>query len=154
MGLEVTITGAATLKQVAAQIRAEGRKDLSRQMSTALTRAVEPVKVCITKEAGSAMPSGYTALLTGSLRHRISRRSGGQQAQVILRTYADGKKERRDIGSLNNGVLRHPLFGRKKKWYVTAVRPNFHERGTDKAADAAAAELAGVVEDFAARLIK
>lgn len=154
MGLEIKIQGAATYHQVAAQIAAEGRKDLSRQMGNALTKAMEPVKVSITKEAAETMPSGYTDLLTGSLRHRMSRRAAGQQAQVIMRTYADGKQERRDIVSLENGRLRHPLFGRKKVWYVTTVRSGFHKRGTDNAADEARDAMIGVVEDFAARLVR
>lgn len=154
MALEVQIKGAATLGQVAAQIRAEGRKDLSRQMGRALERAAEPVKRAITEEADKVMPSGYRELLTGSLKHRMSRRNGGQQAQVIIRTYADGKKERRDVISLEKGQLRHPLFGRKKVWYVTSITPGFHARGVEGAADGASDAMIQVVEDFAARLIK
>ena len=154
MALEVQIRGAATLGQVAAQIRAEGRKDLSREMGRALERAAEPVKKAITAEADKVMPSGYRELLTGSLRHRMSRRNGGQQAQVIIRTYADGKKERRDVISLEKGQLRHPLFGRKKVWYVTSIVPGFHARGVEGAADGASDAMIQVVEDFAARLIK
>lgn len=154
MSLEVTLSGAAMLHKVAAQIRDEGRKDLSRQMSVALGKAVEPLKVSITREAAAAMPSGYTDLLTGSLQHRMSRRNGGQMAQVTLRTHADGKKERRDLPSLEDGVLRHPLFGRKKKWYVTRVRAGFHKRGTEMAADNAVEALGQVVDRFAAKLIE
>lgn len=154
MTLEVKIEGAATFAKVAAQIRAEGNKPLARQMGAALAKAVQPVKASITKEAAVAMPSGYTGLLTGSLRHRISRRTAGQQAQVLLATYADGKKERRDIGSLEDGALRHPLFGRKKKWYVTTVRAGFHKRGTENAMDEAVDAMEQVVDDFAKRLIK
>lgn len=154
MSLEVTISGAATLRQVAAQIRAEGRKDLGRAMGTALSRAADPVKAAIEAEAATSMPSGYVGVFSASVRHRMSRRHGGQQAQVILATYADGKAERRDIRSLNAGILRHPLWGRKKRWYVTKIRGGFHERGTDQAMDAAAREMAEVVQDFAARLIK
>lgn len=154
MSLEVKIEGAATFTRVAAQMRAEANKPLARQMGNAIAKAVEPVKASITREAAAAMPSGYTALLTGSLKHRISRRHAGQQAQVLLNTHADGKQERRDIGSLEGGVLRHPLFGRKKKWYVTTVRAGFHKRGTENAMDEAVDALDEVVQDFAQRLIK
>jgi hypothetical protein len=134
-------------------MRAEGRKDLSREMGKALERAAEPVKKAITAEADKVMPSGYRELLTGSLRHRMSRRNGGQQAQVIVRTYADGKKERRDVISLEKGQLRHPLFGRKKVWYVTSITPGFHARGVESAADNAQDAMIQVVDKFAARLI-
>ena len=154
MSLEVTVTGAATFTRVAAQVRAEGSKDLSRALGRALEKVTRPVTASITAEADKAMPSGYKELLTGSLRHRASRRNGGQQAQLIIRTYADGKKERRDLPSLEAGKLRHPLFGRKKVWYVTSVTPGFHRRGTELAADEATEALDKVVKDFAARLIK
>jgi hypothetical protein len=170
VALEVNINGAATLHRVAAQMRAEGRKDLSKSMSKALGQAVEPVKREIRQEAEKAMPSGggYRSLLTQSLRWRMSRRNAGQQAQVILATYADGTSERRDIRALERGTLRHPVWGRSRKikvgvragtiignpWAVTTIRSGFHERGTANAMDAAEQALAEVIEDYASRLIE
>lgn len=154
MSLEVSIDGAATLHRVAAQMRAQGNKDLSKGMSAALSRATNPVRVSIDREAAAAMPSGYVALLAGSLRHRTSRRASGNRAQVILTTFADGKKERREIRSLEAGALRHPLFGRKKRWYVTHIRPGFHKRGTENAMDDARDAMLQVVRDYAAKLIR
>jgi hypothetical protein len=168
VGLEVSINGAATLHRVAAQMRAEGNKPLARQMATAIAKATEPVKASIAAEAEKVMPSegGYRSLLTKSLRWRMSRRSQGQTAQVILATYADGTKERRDIEALERGSLRHPIWGRSRKikvgnragtiipngWAVTTIRSGFHERGTANAMDAAQQALAEVVEDYAGRL--
>lgn len=153
MSLEISIEGSATLKQVVDRMRAAGRKDLSREMSTALSRVVVPVKASIDVEAGKAMPSGYRSLLTGSLRHRMSRRNGGNQARILLTTYADGKSERREVRSLEAGKLRHPLFGRKKKWYITVIPPGFHKRGTENAMDDAMDAMHDVVQDFARKLI-
>lgn len=153
MSLEVSIEGAATLHRVAARMRAQGNKDLSKGMSAALSRAIEPVRVSINAEADAAMPSGYKDLLTGSLRHRTSRRTSNNQARVILTTYADGKAERREIRSLEAGKLRHPLFGRKKRWYVTSIRPGFHERGTENAAEESRDAMIGVVREYAAKLV-
>lgn len=168
MSLEVSIDGAATLKRVAAQMRDEGRKDLSKAMSKALSQAAEPVKREIAAEADKVMPSegGYRSLLAKSLRWRMSRRAAGQVAQVVLRTYADGTSERRDIVALERGDLRHPVYGRSRRvkvgvragtiirnpWAVTSIRPGFHERGTDNAMDEAQQALSEVVEDFAGRL--
>lgn len=170
MGLEVRIDGAATLKRVAAQMRAESHKDLSRGMAKALDRSTEPVKASIRREADAAMPrsGGYQAAFSRSLNFRLSRRTGGQRAQVILRTYADGTKERRDIKALERGVLRHPVYGRSRRvtsgpragsrdanpWAVTSIRGGFHKRGTDHAADEAQNALEHVITDYAQRLIK
>ncbi len=166
MGLEVRVEGAASYHKLAAQMRAEGQKDLSREMGRALSLVADPVRKAIKAEAAKAMPSegGYRALLTGSLKHRLSRRHAGQQAQVIVTTYAQGLKERRDVVALNRGTLRHPVWGRSRPgrrgerianpWSVTKITPGFHDRGTAEAMDLAQARLGEVVEDFAARLIK
>lgn len=168
--LEIRVQGAANLRRVAEQIRSEGRKPLGREMATALSKALEPVKISIAKEADQVMPNrgGYNAVFSSSLRHRTSRRASGNQASVILTTYADGKKDRRDIGSLNQGNLRHPVFGRSRKirrgnrtgtaqanpWAVTSIRPGFYNRGTDNAMDESEKQVLVVIDDLVRRLAK
>lgn len=152
-GLEVRVLS-ADLAKVAARIRTEGRKDLSRELSSALNRAAGSVRGSIRESAAETMPSGYTFALTKSLQWRNTRRSGAQQASLRLTTFADGVKERRDILALEDGRLRHPLWGRRlDRWYVTKIRAGFHRRGTDKAADQVVAELDQVVREFTKKLI-
>lgn len=165
MSLEVRVEGAATLHKVAAQMRTEGRKSLAREMTTALSRAAEPVKQAIRDSAGETMPrrGGYNAAFLDSLKFRMNRRSPGDSATVKLTTYAEGEDERRDIGSLERGSLRHPVYGRSRPgarkgerhanpWSVTKIRPGFHRRGTDGAMDAAQAEMENVINEYAHRL--
>lgn len=168
--LEARIDGAAQFRRLAAQIREAGNDDLGKEMSKALARVAEPVKVEITKETLASMPSegGYQALMSKSLKHRISRRVAGKTAQLLVRTYADGTNERRDIQRLNKGELRHPVYGRSRRikvgvrkgtiirnpWSVTEIRGDFYRRGTDRAAATAQKELMVVVEDLSQRMIK
>jgi len=165
MAPEIRIEGAATLHKVAAQMRAEGRKDLSRTMGAALSKAADPVKLSIRTEAEQTMPKsgGYSGLFSKSLRFRLDRRNGSQQARAQLITYADGTSERRDIGSLERGRLRHPVYGRGRRlksgshkanpWAVTSIRPGFHKRGTAHAMDEAQKQLGKVITDYAERLV-
>lgn len=168
--LVAEIQGRQAFRRLAAQVKAEGSKDLSREMERALARSTEPVRVSIKAEAEQTMPTrgGYKALFSKSLRWRTTKRAGSQTASYILRTYADGTKERRDVRRLELGQLRHPVFGRSRRlkrgpkagsiytnpWAVTQIRPGFHERGTAQAMELAQAELAQVVGEFAQRLIK
>lgn len=157
MSLEFRIEGAVELHKVAARIYAEGRTNLARQMGNALSKAADPVKVSIRAEAERTMPKhgGYSGLFTKSLKFRLERRNGVQQATAQLITYADGKGQRRDIGALNRGVLRHPVFGRRRSpWKVTSIRAGFHKRGTDHAIEEAQKQLGKVVDDFVDRLGK
>jgi hypothetical protein len=170
MSLEIRIEGAATLHKVAAQIYAEGRRNLAREMGNALSKAADPVKVSIRAEAERTMPKhgGYAGLFSKSLRFRLERRNGQQQATAQLITYADGTKQRRDIVALNRGNLRHPVYGRSRRltagpnagnqkanpWAVTSIRAGFHKRGTDHAIEEAQKQLGKVVDDYAKSLIK
>jgi hypothetical protein len=100
------------------------------------------------------MPSGYAPTLARSLKHRRTTRSGAREATVRLATYGDGKVERRDLPALNKGSLRHPVFGRRRKWTTTKVRAGFHDRAVEKAGPGAEKALLRVVDDFTDRLAK
>lgn len=164
--LEVRIEGVADLRKVAARIRAEGNKDLSRELAAGLRDATRPVQAAI-REEYEQLPKrgGYAGVFSKSLRFRTDQRAGSNTARLVLRTYADGTKERRDINRLEKGVLRHPVFGRsrpgKRKgerianpWAVTSVKGEFHKRGTENAADEAEREMIQVARNLAARLVR
>lgn len=152
-GLEVRIA-AGEISKLAAQIRTSGQKDLAKELGAALDKVVPPVQAAIRESAAETMPSGYVWALTRSLQWRNTRRAGSQRASLRLVTYADGKSEKRDIGALEDGRLRHPLYGRRAAtWYVTRIRPGFHKRGTDKAADQVVEQLDLVVREFTQKLI-
>lgn len=159
--IDARITGAQQLREVAAHIRNTGDKGLGRQFSKALERAVEPVKKSIAESAERTMPSGYAPTLARSMKHRRSTRSDARRATVVLATYADGKKERRDVPAMNAGRLAHPVFGRTREtraglipnpWVRQRIRAGFHERGTEKAGDEAEKQILIVVDDFVQRL--
>lgn len=164
--LDVRISGGAQLHKVAADIRATGDKGLGREMGRALVATTKPLQREIAAEADRVMPQrgGYQELLSRSLRHKTSQRTGGRTASIRLITYADGTGERRDVESLEAGTLRHPVFGRSRTvrgrgrvpnpWTVTKIKAGFHERGTQNAGDEAEKRLLGVLDDFAARLAK
>lgn len=166
MTLEVRIEGAATLKRVAAKMRAEGNKDLSRDMGRALGKAADPIRNAIRESAAQTMPrsGGYDAAFDASLRFRVQRRESANTASLNLVTYADGTKERRDIRALEAGNLRHPIYGRSRAggrkgerfanpWSVTKIRAGFHKRGTDGAMDETQKAANTVIQDYAHRLI-
>jgi hypothetical protein len=152
MSLEVRIEGVAALKRVAAQIRAEGRRDLSKELDKALAKTVVPVEKAIKLSSAETMPKrgGYAGEMSRALHFKTQKRTGGNSCSYTLITYADGK----DIRALEAGNLRHPVYGNRNAWTLTKIRAGFHKRGTDNAADEAVRQMDAVVRDFAARLIK
>lgn len=163
MAVEVRIEGLAAFGAVARQMRAQGNKTLEREMIRALDRTVKPVEAAVRAEYEN-LPSrgGYAATFSRSLRLRLGRRTGGRSAQLTIRAYAEGTSQRRDIEALEDGRLRHPVYGRSRPtrrgrrgnpWAVTAVRGGYFRRGTDDAADSAEKAMAQVVQEFAEKLI-
>lgn len=163
-GLDINIKGIAELRKLAAHIRATGDKGLGKEMARALEKAVEPVKTAIVESAEETMPSGYAETLARSLRHRRTTRAAARQASVRLATFGEGKTERRDVVALNQGNLRHPVFGRSRRtrrggrksnpWAVTSIKSGFHDRGVRAGGPEAEKRLLVVLDDFAARIAK
>jgi hypothetical protein len=156
MGLDFRIDGGDQLRKVVAQVRAEADKGLGKELSKALERAMVPVRQAIEVSAGEVMPKrgGYAGILTRSLKHRRTTRASSRDASVRLTSSAKGKVENRDLPSLNAGALRHPVFGRRKTWTVTAIRAGFHDRAVEKAGPGAEDEVLKVLDDFIDRLAK
>ncbi len=164
--VSVQINGSAQLRRVADGIRATGDRGLGKEMSSGLRKVAKPVQTSIRASADETMPSGggYQAAFAKSLRFRTDLRNARRDAFFKLTTFADGKAERRDIGSLNRGKLRHPVYGRSRPkrgggrqpnpWAVTSIKPGFHDRGTAAAADLAEKEMSTVLDDLASRLAK
>lgn len=166
--MDVTIVGAGQLDKLARQILAEGNKGLGREMGKALKGASTPVQRSIREEYGE-LPhrGGYAATFTKSLRFRTALRAQARAASFRLTTFADGTGERRDIKKLEDGILRHPVYGRRRKrtagnragnvlanpWSITKVRGDFHKRGTDHALDDSQRQLAKVLDTYAHKLI-
>lgn len=151
--IDAQVLGAKALREAAASIKATGDKGLGREFAKALNKAVDPVKQSIAESAGQTMPSGYAPTLTRSLKYRRSSRTDARQATVVLATYADGQKQRRDLPALNAGELAHPVFGRRKSpWERQKIRAGFFERGTEKVDAEAEKQILAVVDDFVSRL--
>lgn len=147
------VLGAKALRAAAASIKATGDKGLGREFAKALNNALDPVKQSITESASATMPSGYAPTLTRSMKYRRSTRTDARQATVVLATYAEGKKERRDLPAMEDGILAHPVFNRRKTpWVQQKVRAGFFERGTDKVDAEAEKQILVVVDDFVDRL--
>jgi hypothetical protein len=170
MSLTAEIQGRAQLRRLGEQIKATGDKGLGREMAAAIRKAAKPIEAAISREADAVMPSagGYRATFSKSMKFRVALRIGARRASLTMHTFATGTKERRDIGALNKGTLRHPVFGRSRRikvgpragtaqpnpWSVTAIRPDFFGRGTAAAGDVAEREIAKVRDEFSKRLAK
>jgi hypothetical protein len=160
-GLEFRVSGGAKLHVAAQKIKAAGDKPRGQQMSKALRATTKPLEAKIRREAADTMPErgGYSAIFTAALRFVTSIRTGASTASLRLKTFADGKGERRDAPRLDKGELRHPVFGRSRRgrrrgervlnpWATTSVRPGFYTRPSADAGRLAAEQVVKVLDDI------
>lgn len=146
--MEVRITGGRDLYTVSRALKKIGDKGLGKQMGKALQDASRELRPAIKKSAAQLMPhsGGYAAVLSKSLRFRQTVQMGRTTARVLFKVHADGRKERRDVPSLNRGRLRKPLYGNRNHWYTQRVRPGFVDRPVDRAAPDIARRMNAVVD--------
>ena len=148
-------TSGAELRYLAGKLRKAAARDLTRVLKRAQRNAVKPLQKEIKSEALATLPKRghYAAVMAKAVK--VSTSGGTPGKKLIVRIYARGKTEERDVKAINDGRLRHPVFGHRTTWRTTRVRPGFVDRPVDKLADqvleASADEVGQLLEEIARR---
>lgn len=148
------IAGVTELGVVARQARLAGGKILP-DMRRGLSKLGPSAKKVVVAQVEAKMPKsgGYAGVLAKAIRVRTRSDLGFTTAGITLVTYADGKGARRDVGSLNRGVLRHPVYGRRRRaWIAQRVPPDFWDDAMDKTSDDAQQRVREVLDRTIERL--
>ncbi len=164
-GLDLNITGGSTLLELRKQLKQVGDRGLGRQMDAGFRRAVRPCTPAVRAEAAKTMPKegGYARLLAASIRSRLQSRSSRYAARVSVLIFADGKGEKRDLPRINEGRLRHPVYGRYRRvrgrkverpWVTQRVRPGVVDRPFDQVTPGIQDAMIKVMDDVIAELSK
>lgn len=150
--MQIRVTGGTDLARTREALRRVGDKALSRKMSKALQSAARPLGPEVRREIPRALPLGYAPELSRSMRFRTSVRERSGYARVQIRVYGDGRRQRRDVPTINRGTLRHPLFGNRNRWYAQRVRPGFVDRPVDRLIPGVVDQMQTVVDAVAEQI--
>jgi hypothetical protein len=133
MPVSLTVSGGPEMRYVAALLRKAGLGDLKKERNKAQRDAVKPLQREIRLEAAATLPGEYAGIMARAVRVSVTHGRG----DVVLhaRVHARGRKEARDVRAVNDGRLRHPLFGNRRRWYAQAVRPGFVTRPVERTWD-------------------
>lgn len=140
---------ARQLETIAAHLREAGDETLKRELFAALRHATDPVPEEIRAGLKPKLPDRYAEVLDEDLAIGTSVRSTGS---VRLRGTTRGAVQRRRLNRLNSGVLEHPLFGNRKRWYAQPVRPGWFTGPAEDDAPRVREELIRVLNDVAAKV--
>jgi hypothetical protein len=147
------ITGGAELRRVAANLRKGQARDLTVELRKGQRKAYAPLQAEVKANAAAMLPGAYAAVMAKSVKVSVrSRFSAG--AVITARVYARGKAELRDVRAVNAGAVRHPLFARRSRWYVTRITPGFVDLAADRVADRVLSESADAAERVLMKIAK
>lgn len=138
----IEVRGGDRFRAVTRRLRtAADRKEMTRELRKGILDAVPALKDAVRAEAAAHLPDRYAADLVPSLVMRTSTTTTGDQVTVRITTTAKGARgNARQVGDLEAGKLKHPVFGRSRAlkrhalhkatsrvnpWVTQAVKPRF-----------------------------
>jgi hypothetical protein len=112
------VAGAQAFQILAAHLKETGEGGLRRELDNAIKKAAQPVAAQIGSLAnlGEHMPDHYAAVLDQNLRVTVRTRAGsGGGITIAASAPLGGTSRGRRVGRLNEGIIGHPVFGRRSK---------------------------------------
>ena len=152
--MSVRVTGSVQLHQIMERLKETGNEGLGKGMAAGLRLAASQLKPAVLAEVPKAMPPGYAPVLSRSLQFRTTVRDFKHVARVTWRVYGDGRREKRDVPSLNRGTLRHPLFGNRQWWVDQRVRRGFVDRPADRLGPEVRRQMQMVIDQVADKITR
>lgn len=147
---DIEVKGAEDFRALARRLKEAGDKDLRKELYAGINRAVKPIRDDVKANVGNYMPAKYVGKLSGDLRLTTSKRTSASNPGVAIR--AKAKKRRVDL--INAGKLSHPLYGNRKHWYTTTIKPGFFTSEAQKGARKAQDEIRKSMDAVAAKVAK
>lgn len=149
-GFDVHITNLDDIAALSRDLRKMGEKDLPKAMRAAGKRIGEPAGELIRQAALDTLPKGgeLNVWVGGRIRSSTLVRLSGKKVGIRIKTKHRGQKGLSDLGALNRGQARHPLFGDKEHWYLTPVEAGFVGKALEPMADTAEQEFLAAVDEI------
>lgn len=119
------IRGVEQLAELSAKLKAIGDKELSREFSKSVSAAMKPLVQELRRSAASTLPSsGGLAAKVAKSQIRTQRRASSGIRVVGKNAYG--------IKEMDEGRVRHPVFGNRSAWAVQSVRPGWWTKPTEQ----------------------
>lgn len=152
MPVDVKVLGHRKLGRVARSARYAQDKGAQKQLRRALTAGAKPLQKAVRTEVPNYMPKrgGYAAIMRKALRLTTKSKTSMRAAGITIKCRAVGFKRHRDVGALQAGRLRHPVFGNMTaKWVTQKIRPHFFTGPINNNIDEVRDELLDAIDQVA-----
>lgn len=149
-GFDIHITNLDDVAALSRDLRKMGEKDLPKAMRAAGKRIGEPAGELIRQAALDTLPKGgeLNVWVGGRIKSSTLVRLSGKKVGIRIKTKHRGQKGLSDLGALNRGMARHPLFGEKDHWYLTEVEAGFVGKALEPMTDTAEQEFLAAIDEI------
>lgn len=117
-------------------------KSVARSLRKRLREAGKPLAAGLVEDGPDGLPS------RGGLADWLRQSKGVlsiTQTRLEIKLSRGGKH---DLGTINRGQLRHPLYGNRRVWVVQSVASGTYDKAFEKHADEALPAVARVLDDI------
>lgn len=147
--------GAEQFFALARRLKEAADKDLQRELYRGLNRAAKPLTAAVRQSALNVLPRAgkYNVTISAETKIKLQRRTGARSVGIKLiatATTATGKA--RELVKLDQGKLRHPLFGNRGYWYAQRVTPGWFSKPTEASGPAVREQLLIAMKNVADKI--
>jgi hypothetical protein len=152
-GFDVRVQGIEKMAQLGKDLRAAGAKDLRKELLKAGRDAGKQAQAVVREHALSDLPVGGDLNQWVAARTKVTAQTklAGKNVGLRLRMRHKSAKGLSDLPAINDGRLRHPVFGHSV-WVLQSIAPGFAWRAVDEIGDVLADEFLAAVDRVADKL--
>jgi hypothetical protein len=140
----IEVRGAEQFAQLSKRLRDAANKDLQKEMSLSISRAMRPLTAAIRASAASTLPQ------SGGLAARIAKSSMRTRRRAMGITLIASNPY--TLQKLDDGSVRHPVYGHRNVWVTQSVTPGWWTRPTTAFAPQARQAVQKALDDVAAKI--
>lgn len=149
MAGDLEITGAQQFISLAKRLNAQGKagRGLWKELNAQMANAAQPMTDVVKRHLSDYLPDNYAAVLRPAFTVRVSRSTKGASAGLKLVGTAKGVKKKRHVRVINDGTLRHPVYGNPEAWVDQGVRPGFWTQPLNTSREIPAREIRRAIQN-------
>lgn len=145
--MEASIRGADDLERVARRLKETGNGELRKALLKGIRDTVKPTTATIRAEAYRTLPRrGGLAERVAKSRFGARTRTSGQNVGVRIEGRGAGGM---DLRFINQGRLRHPVYGNRRNWVQQQVSTGFFDEPIERDKPAMQRSIQRVMDDVA-----
>lgn len=166
-GLDIRVTGGTQLRSLALELHRQAATGLLREVDRSMRAAARDVEDEVRAHTDEYMPRGYEEPFRTSLRFRTEVRKTSE-FRVTLSATGRGRSRLRDLRRLDEGGLRHPVFGRwrggrarsgtwhrsRSPWVEQRIREGWFTEPATRSAPAVRIRITQALDRVAAKIEK